>query len=105
MDGIAYTVEDLEIQMLEFPLKEAPAYDALSYTWGSARIEDEEYDAQQIFSLVERIYPIRCDGSLVRVTKSLRELLWLMYRYNDDDARKITKQNTGQANEIWFCEY
>lgn len=100
-----WSVRDLEIQLIQMPFHQAPRYDAISYTWGAATRLQAKLEAQQVFSTEPRIYPIRCDGRFARVTRSLREILYLMRRYDFDDAQTIFEANWGRPKAIWFCKY
>jgi hypothetical protein len=44
-------------------------------TWGPSTLEEEQERAIQIFTAVDRCYPILCGGEIVLVTKSLRDAL------------------------------
>lgn len=53
-------------------------YDALSYTWGPATADEARTDSLQIFTTVQRCYPILCQGRVALVTKSLRRAITAM---------------------------
>lgn len=98
-----WSVRDLEIQLIQLPFDQAPRYDAISYTWGAATRLQESRDACQISSMEPRIYPIRCDGRFVRVTRSLRDVLWLMRCYDHEEAQESFQSTWGRSKETWFC--
>ena len=65
---------DIKVDLVEKRLDEAD-FDALSYTWGPPTLEEQEAADLQIFTKVERCYPIFFDGKIIRVTQSLRDVL------------------------------
>ncbi|TKA65909.1 hypothetical protein B0A55_10493 [Friedmanniomyces simplex] len=50
-------------------------FDARSYTWGPPTLEEQDEAAEQVFIIVERCYPVLCNGRVVRITRSLRDVL------------------------------
>lgn len=71
-DGIGGQVE-VDVEEHEFGTVK---YDALSYTWGPPTLEEKDAAALQIFTTVQRVYPITCKGKLILLTKSLRDALY-----------------------------
>lgn len=69
-------------------------YDALSYTWGVATLEEKEPASRQIFTTVQRCYPIMCDGKIVLATQNLRSAL-----------RRIRQLDRPQMASYFLKEY
>ena len=65
---------ECHLELVDTILEEA-VYDALSYTWGPSTVDEEQAEAAQIFTTVQRCYPVFCDGKIILVTKSLRRAL------------------------------
>lgn len=101
---LEWWTRDLEIQLLEVPFEEAPAYDAISYTWGAATQQEEKWDSQQILSREPRLYPVRCDGKIVLVTKTLRQVLGLMWRLQLSDMEELCVSQWERAKSVWCCK-
>ncbi|TKA81685.1 hypothetical protein B0A55_01361 [Friedmanniomyces simplex] len=49
------------VDILQQSLDDAD-FDALSYTWGPPTLEEQDEAAEQVFSTVERCYPVLCNG-------------------------------------------
>jgi hypothetical protein len=61
------------VSFYSFPAHSCPNYDALSYTWGSPTPLKES--DKEVFTTVERCYPIYSAGRLLRGTRNLRGAL------------------------------
>lgn len=86
--------EILEVDLISVSLDNSVVFDALSYTWGPATLEEKQTMASQIFTTVQRCYPVACQGTMILVTKSLRDALSRIRKidaykqYFDDIAQK-----------------
>ncbi|GAB7340237.1 hypothetical protein MBLNU457_6702t1 [Dothideomycetes sp. NU457] len=67
-------------------------YDALSYAWGPSTLEEADYDAAQIFTTVERCYPVMCSDKIILVTRSLRNALRWVRRSQTPHALKVRRE-------------
>lgn len=65
----------VEVDICHINLDDGVSFDAISYTWGPPTVEEKDALDQQVFTSVQRCYPIICNERIVRVTKSLRDLL------------------------------
>lgn len=73
--GDAHSLDLIEVELITRDVEDVH-FDALSYTWGPPTFEDEEYARCQVFTTVERCYPVfSANGTILRVTKSLRDAL------------------------------
>ncbi|KAJ3564874.1 hypothetical protein NPX13_g7695 [Xylaria arbuscula] len=66
--------DDIQIEIEHKPLGTCD-YLALSYTWGPATLEEQDAANAQIFTTVQRCYPVNCGGEIILVTRSLRDAL------------------------------
>jgi len=81
--GDVRSLDQIEVELITQNIHDA-MFDALSYTWGPPTFEDEEYAQSQVFTTVQRCYPVLCsNGTILRVTKSLRDALRRL-RYFED---------------------
>ena len=78
----------LKIELRNCPLEDAE-YNALSYPWGPATLEEQDELAVQIFTTVARCYPIICEGRIVLVTRSLRNALLRLRSLNKPELAEL----------------
>jgi hypothetical protein len=91
----------LHIDLEDHRLDEAE-FAALSYTWDPATMEEEEYDASQIFTKVQRCYPVMCDGQIILATKSLRHALRQLRILENPAAAELFYKTTGKRKLFYL---
>lgn len=65
--------DEIKISLTTFKLSDCPSYVALSYTWGLPGTSADPEPS--VFTNVERIYPIFCEGGILLCTWNLRSAL------------------------------
>lgn len=65
--------EQVEISLETFELSQSPPYNALSYTWGLPGSPEDLRPG--VFTPVERVFPVICEGAILPVTWNLRSAL------------------------------
>lgn len=99
--------DDLHISLHDYSLSSCPGFVALSYTWGQASctLDDEK---PQIFTHVERCYPIMCDSKIILGTHNLRSALrYLRFRsqvHSDSKNENIHFEDSNAKDEIHHFE-
>ncbi len=93
----------LKIELKEC-LLDAAEYDALSYTWGPATLEEQEELSSQIFTTVARCYPVLCNGKIIPVTRSLRNALFRLRYLEDPEMAEnhLSKFDCRKLPYIWI---
>jgi len=85
--------EQIQITLESHSLENAE-FDALSYTWGASTLEECEQSDAQIFTTVERCYPVLCCNKIILCTKSLRTALRRLRTYHDDVKARVFQHVT-----------
>jgi len=85
--------EQIQITLESHNLENAD-FDALSYTWGASTLEECEQSDAQIFTTVERCYPVLCCNKIILCTKSLRTALRRLRTYHDDVKARVFQHVT-----------
>jgi hypothetical protein len=89
--------EQLEISLETFKLSRSPRYAALSYTWGlSGPFVDPK---PSVFTQIERVYPIICDGAILLGTWNLRSTLRRI-RLGIDVCMSVTGTENQHAKDV-----
>jgi hypothetical protein len=89
--------EQLEISLETFKLSRSPRYAALSYTWGlSGPFVDPK---PSVFTQIERVYPIICDGAILLGTWYLRSTLRRI-RLGIDVCMSVTGTENQHAKDV-----
>ena len=85
--------EQIQITLESHNLENAD-FDALSYTWGASTLEECEQSDAQIFTTMERCYPVLCCNKIILCTKSLRTALCRLRTYHDDVKARVFQHVT-----------
>lgn len=83
-----YPNEQLQIVLENYNIDNVE-FDALSYTWGPSTLEELEESSTQVFTTVERCYPVLCCGKIVLCTKALRNALRRLRTYHDEGKARV----------------
>ncbi|KAI1366569.1 heterokaryon incompatibility protein-domain-containing protein [Xylaria arbuscula] len=75
-------------------------YLALSYTWGPATLEEQDAANAQIFTTVQRCYPVNCGGEIILVTRSLRDALKRIQGLMQDPRHRLVWSQTTDNRAI-----
>ena len=92
---------DIEID-LEHKSMDHCKYMALSYTWGAPTLEEQDAADAQIFTKVQRCYPIRCRGKIILITQSLRDALKRMRNLAEPRYAAYFAQQMGRTLQTEF---
>jgi len=95
---------DLCCSLLVVSLDKCNAFDALSYTWGPATMDEQMEWAQQIFTTVLACCPIHVDGKIALVTKSLRNALRRLRQSLHPESIALAAENhfAARSKLIWI---
>jgi hypothetical protein len=95
---------DLQCSLQVVSLDQCGEFDALSYSWGYATMDEQVEWSRQTFTTVQSCYPIEMDGKLALITRSLRNALRRLRQALHPLSRKYAA-NQGQSELAARSEY